>query len=131
MWHLTLSSTFCYTASPRMRPNRHVGETPPGAFKPNGGPASMRIRRLKSTHFRTLALSHFRTSVLSHFPYGITPNVRCDGIAAERNTRCVAVTKSSSRAVKMFTNVCGLRSTSGNHVLCTCTMMRCPRRKVW
>ena len=29
------------------------------------------------------------------------------------------------------TNRCGLRSITGNHVLCTCTMMRCPLRKVW
>ena len=29
------------------------------------------------------------------------------------------------------TNVCGLRSVSGNHELWICTMMRWPRRKVW
>ena len=34
---------------------------------------------------------------------------------------------SESGASKMFgTNVCGLRSISGNQVLCTCTMIRCP-----
>ena len=31
----------------------------------------------------------------------------------------------------MSTNVCGLRSTSGNQLDCTCTMMRWPLRKVW
>ena len=31
----------------------------------------------------------------------------------------------------MSQNVCGLRSTSGNHELCTCTWIRCPGRKVW
>jgi hypothetical protein len=64
-------------------------------------------------------------------PGGSTRRVTCDGMEAERCTRCVAFTKSASVARKMSTNVCGLRSTSGNHVLCTCTMMRCPRRKVW
>ena len=42
-------------------------------------------------------------------------------------TFTVAGMKSESFAAKMFgTNFCGLRSMSGNQVLCTCTMMRCP-----
>lgn len=31
----------------------------------------------------------------------------------------------------MPTKVCGLRSTGGNHVFCTCTIRRCPRSIVW
>ena len=39
--------------------------------------------------------------------------------------------KSPALASKMFgTNVCGLRSMSGNQVLCTCTMIRWPFRNV-
>src|SRR5690348_9485195 len=47
-----------------------------------------------------------------------------------RHTLCVCALKSFSVARKMFgTQVCGLRSMIGNHVLCTCTMIRCPLRK--
>ena len=31
----------------------------------------------------------------------------------------------------MSTNVWGFLSMNGNHELCTCTITRCPRRKVW
>src|SRR5262249_55972171 len=55
-----------------------------------------------------------------------------DGRAVVWNTRIVAGLKSSGFASKIFgTNVCGLRSFSGNHELCTCTMMRCPFLNVW
>ena len=27
--------------------------------------------------------------------------------------------------------ICGFRSVNGNHELCTCTMIRCPRLKTW
>src|SRR5690349_16181676 len=56
---------------------------------------------------------------------GNTPTRSVLGSSSEQYTRCVAVMKSSSFASKMLsTYFCGLRSTSGNHVLCTCTMMR-------
>src|SRR5580765_3736389 len=42
----------------------------------------------------------------------------------DRWTRSVALRKSLGAALGIDTNVCGLRSTSGNHELCTCTMMR-------
>jgi hypothetical protein len=44
-------------------------------------------------------------------------------------TRWACALKSDAFASKMFgTHVWGLRSYSGNQVLCTCTMMRCPFR---
>ena len=48
----------------------------------------------------------------------------------EWKTVSVAGLKSEGLAFGMSVKVCGLRSTSGNHELCTCTMMRCPLRKV-
>src|SRR5438874_2471624 len=49
------------------------------------------------------------------------------GRIGERWTLCVAVMKSLSSAWKMLgTYFCGLRSASGNQVLHTCTMIRCP-----
>src|SRR6185369_13579498 len=50
-----------------------------------------------------------------------------DACVGERKIFCVVTRKSEFFASKMFgTNVCGLRSMSGNHELCTCTMIRCP-----
>ena len=47
-------------------------------------------------------------------------------------TAWVAFRKSSGRAQAICsTKVCGLRSQTGNHELCTCTMMRWPGRNVW
>src|SRR5258707_14262355 len=52
------------------------------------------------------------------FAAGSTPRRRLVGCSADRYTRCTAFWKSSGFAKWMFgTNFCGLRSTSGNHVL--------------
>src|SRR5262249_5865838 len=48
-----------------------------------------------------------------------------DGRAASWYTRIVAFMKSAGAASKILgTNFCGFRSVSGNHELCTCTMIR-------
>jgi hypothetical protein len=53
-----------------------------------------------------------------------------DGIDAELYTRCVALMKSVAVALYMLgTNVWAFRSITGNHVDCTCTISRWPRRK--
>src|SRR5215813_1504385 len=58
-------------------------------------------------------------------------NAMYDACRPARNTFCVAALKSDSCARKMLgTKVCGLRSMTGNHVLCTWTMMRWPFLKV-
>ena len=64
-----------------------------------------------------------------------TPRARSsvmrDGAPLDRYTRWVAGLKSAAVAVLMFTNVCGLRLTSGNQELWIWTMIRCPARNVW
>ncbi len=52
------------------------------------------------------------------------PSTTLDGSALSRYTRSVAFLKSDAFAFGMSTKVCGFRSVSGNHELCTCTMMR-------
>src|SRR5262249_55916945 len=44
--------------------------------------------------------------------------------ARDRWMRSVALRKSLGAALGIDTNVCGLKSTSGNHELCTCTIIR-------
>ena len=52
-----------------------------------------------------------------------------DANRRERKMLTVAALKSESFASKMLgTNVCGFLSMSGNQLLCTCTMIRCPLR---
>src|SRR5215217_3028443 len=54
-----------------------------------------------------------------------------DALRPDRKIFCVADRKSDSFAWKMLgTNVCGFRSITGNHVLCTWTMIRWPRLNV-
>ena len=63
--------------------------------------------------------------------YGRTSTSTFDGYFGVRYTRCTCARYASGPAVKMLgTNVCGLRSYSGNQLLCTCTMMRWPRLNV-
>src|SRR4029450_6764244 len=63
-----------------------------------------------------------------YFTPGISIRV---GNSGDRWIRWVAALKSLSFASKMFgTNVCGFRSMIGNHVLCTCTITRCPALNV-
>src|SRR5204862_8067812 len=65
------------------------------------------------------------------WPYSTTPTVIREGCSLSRYTLCVCFLKSPASALLMSQNVCGLRSTSGNHVDCTCTISRCPGRSVW
>lgn len=58
------------------------------------------------------------------------PGTNRDGSDDERSTHWVAFSKSLFAARKMFMNFCGLCSVSVNHVLCTCTIIVCPRRNV-
>jgi spermidine synthase len=80
---------------------------------------------------RTPALSRNEGRPDFHFSGVTTGSTICDACLPERNTRWTAA-ESGPFARKIFgTNVCGLRSMSGNQVLWTCTMIRCPFRKTW
>ena len=76
------------------------------------------------THARCLRPAWSRVIGASHADPG-TSHGRAIGTRAG-----LRIGNRSSLASKMFgTNFCGLRSISGNQVLCTCTMILCPLRK--
>src|SRR5476649_1026289 len=54
-----------------------------------------------------------------------------DGALASWYILMVDFWKSESFALLISTNFCGLRSPSGNQLLCTCIIMRWPFLKVW
>ena len=89
----------------------------------------LRFRRLEVGTWPLELWSALFSRRLNAIPgYGCTGSVIEDPREPPRYTRSVAFWYADACAFGMSTNVCGLRSTSGNHELCTCTITRWPRR---
>jgi len=119
---ITIIDSICYEHYTRRQPA--VGQFAVGAHPDGSGQAGHAPLRLGGER----RLIHFSGAAVAG---GNTSTVMLDGSFADRSTLWVAFWKSEGCPSSIFMNFCGLRSTYGNHELCTCTMMRWPRRKVW